>query len=125
MRSRLWNKTNRAYIQGSCFCDALSLKTCNDANDTITLFCTLFFNQGHKVVQFLACNGSHAHLELKKKFVRVSILLAKFQHADAVALVKCLKKFYHGEAGQSVLGKIPSQVSGHFANAEGNAGMET
>jgi len=45
---------------------ALSLKTCNDANNPISLFCTLSFNQGHKVVQFLACNGSHAHLELKK-----------------------------------------------------------
>ena len=62
------------------------------------------------MVQFLACNGSHAHLELKKKFVRVSILLAKFQHADAVAHVKFLKIFYHGEADRSVICKILSQV---------------
>ena len=61
------------------------------------------------MVQFLACNGSHAHLELKK-IVRVSVLLAKFQHADAVAHVKRLKIFYHGEADRSVIGKIASQV---------------
>jgi len=52
----------------------LSLKTCNEANNPISLFCTLSFNQGHKVVQFLACNGSHAHLELKKNCESISII---------------------------------------------------